>query len=742
MGVAMFGPPQNDRIKGVLERVRFASADGSFAVCELRASGHPLPVTMVGNILSAQPGESVEVEGQWIVDPRWGKQFKIGTLRVVLPVTEDGIIKYLSGGFIKGIGPELAKRIVGQFGADTLDLLDEQPERLQEVGGIGKVRAQRIMSAWAEQRTIRHVMVFLQSHGVSPAYAVRIYRQYGPRAADIVQANPYRLAEDIFGIGFKKADQIATELGIRHDAIERLRAGLLYTLGQAQSAGHMYLPWHELQAKAAALLGVDADLLGAAYESLRMSRDLIIEPTGEEGVAAVYLEKMWRAEIDAARHLRRLAQATAGLNMEVDEELVARAEAVMGVALAPAQREAVAAVWDNKVTVITGGPGTGKTTLVRAVVALGEAAEATIALAAPTGRAAKRLSESTGRDARTLHRLLQFSFQAGGFQVNEESPLEVDLLIVDEASMLDTALLGAVVRALPDEARLLLVGDVDQLPSVGPGNVLSDIIASQAVRVVRLTEIFRQAQESFIVVNAHRINSGEMPIVPPTQKGKLVDFYTIKADDPAAARARIIELVTRRLPDAFGFDPIEDLQILSPMRRGAVGCEALNELLQAQLHPPGTQEIRVHGRVWKLGDKVMQTRNNYEMDVFNGDVGRITALLPAEELVRVRFDDRELEYDLSQLDELQLAYAVTVHKSQGSEYPVVILPMVTQHYVMLQRNLLYTGVTRARRVVLLVGTEKAVGLAVRAVEARQRYTRLVDRLASARPLPVEEVEAC
>lgn len=736
----MFGPPQNDRIKGVLDRVRFASADGSFAVCELKMSGRALPVTMVGNILSAQPGESVEVEGQWIVDPKWGKQFKIGTLRVVLPVTEDGIIKYLSGGFIKGIGPELAKRIVAQFGADTLDLLDEQPERLQEVGGIGKVRAERIMKAWSEQRTIRHVMVFLQSHGVSPAYAVRIFKHYGPRAAEIVQANPYRLAEDIFGIGFKKADQIASEIGIRHDAIERLRAGLLYTLGQARSAGHMYLPWHELQAKAAALLGVDAELLGAAYESLRMSRDLIIEPTDEAGVAAVYLEKMWRAEQEAARHLRRLVGASAGLDMEVTEALVEQAEATMGVELAPAQREAVSAVWDDKVTVITGGPGTGKTTLVRAVVALGEAADATIALAAPTGRAAKRLSESTGRDARTLHRLLQFSFQAGGFQVNEESPLEVDLLIVDEASMLDTALLGAVVRALPDEARLLLVGDVDQLPSVGPGNVLSDIITSGAVRVVRLTEIFRQAQESFIVVNAHRINQGELPVMPPTQKGKLVDFYTIKADDPATARARIIELVTRRLPDAFGFDPFEDLQILSPMHRGAVGCEALNELLQAQLHPPGTQEIRVRGRVWKLGDKVMQTRNNYEMDVFNGDVGRITALMPAEELVRVRFDDRELEYDLSQLDELQLAYAVTVHKSQGSEYPVVILPMVTQHYIMLQRNLLYTGVTRARRVVLLVGTEKAVGLAVRAVDAKQRYTRLVDRLGASRL--GEEVEAC
>ena len=721
--------PQEDnftRYKGILSRVRFASEDGSWAVCELTVDAESFPITIVGNILSTQPGESVEVVGEWQDNERFGRQLRIKRLKSILPVTRDGITKYLSGGFIDGIGPVLAERIVDAFGEATLELLDDDATRLKEVPGIGKVRLERIVTAWHEQRSIRDVMVFLQSHSISPTFALKIFKLYGDRAPEIIQSNPYKLAEDIFGIGFRKADAIARSTGLEHDAIERVRAGVMYALNQAHTAGHMYLPMDALRAKAAELLELDEDVCGGAIEALKYEEKVTVEPVAGQA-SAIWRVKAHRAEVEAARHLRRVLEAQSLLQHAAPTKAQLDAIAhTMGVTLASAQEDAIQTAWRHKVVVITGGPGTGKTTIVRAVVASGEQSGAKILLAAPTGRAAKRMSEATGREAKTLHRLLEFSFQEG-FQMHEDEPLDVDLLIVDEASMIDTYLLHAIARALPDGARLLLVGDIDQLPSVGPGNVLGDIIASNEVNVVRLTQIFRQAEQSNIVRNAHRINAGEMPIIPERRGKELVDFYAINAEDPAQAQAHILHLVTERIPRAFGLDPLEDVQILSPMHKGEVGCQALNTLLQRSLSAGAVELVR-GARRWCVGDKVMQLRNNYEHHVYNGDIGRITDIDHLTKILTVTYDEREIPYEFNDLDELSLAYAITVHKSQGSEYQAVIIPVVTQHFIMLQRNLLYTAITRAKRLVILVGTQKALGISVRNNTAHHRYTRLRERL--------------
>lgn len=718
-----------ETLRGELRRVRFTSADGSFAVCDFVAPTHVMPITMVGNIMSAQPGESIEVVGRWIDDARFGRQLKIVRLHAIPPITREGIERYLKGGFIEGIGPTLARRIVDAFGEATLDILDETPQRLAEVEGIGKLRSERIIEAWTRQRTIRRVMVFLHSHGVSSTYASKIFKLYGDRAVEIILNNPYKLAEDIFGIGFFKADEIARKAGLEADAPERLAAGLMHALKQASHDGHMFLPLDELKGKAAELLQCEPELLGSSIEELRMEQKIIIEPVVELDCPAVYLARAYKAEVDAARHLSRLIHAPMLLRSgPVDDAALSALERDLGIELAAAQRQGVRAAWSDKVMILTGGPGTGKTTIVRAVVALGEQLGKRIALAAPTGRAAKRLSETTGRSAQTLHRLLEFSFQQGGFQYNEERPLDVDMLIVDEASMIDSYLLLGIVRALPDHASLLFVGDVDQLPSVGPGSALEDMIRSNTVKTVRLVEIFRQAAGSSIVLNAHRVNKGQLPQTPERAPGQLVDFYMIQTDEPEQAQERILEMICERIPKAFGYDPIEDVQILSPMHKGQVGCAALNALLQERLNPDAPTLIRGQHR-FKVGDKVMQLRNNYDKEVFNGDIGVVSTIDLEEGYLFVRMDDREVAYELPDLDELGLAYAITVHKSQGSEYPVVILPMMTQHYMMLQRNLLYTALTRAKSLLILVGTAKAVGLAVKRDEAKLRYTQLSRRLA-------------
>jgi exodeoxyribonuclease V alpha subunit len=713
-------------LKGTLSRIRFESDNGEFAVCDLEAAdGRTL--TIVGNILSARPGETVEIGGRWQSDSRYGRQFSIETIRPVPPTTCEGIEKYLSSGFVAGVGPVLAERIVAHFGEDTLDLLDAAPERITEVEGIGKVRGGSIMSAWSEQRQVRSVMVFLQSHGVSPGFAVKIWKYYGDRSIQIVRDNPYKLAEDIHGIGFRTADAIALEAGLERDSLARLRSGLLYCLRQAHSDGHMYLPLDELKHRAVDILDVPEDMLGAPVASLAQDERVIVEPLSAGQPPAVFRAPAYRAEVGVARRLGQLIAAEHWLTFGDLTPKLAQIESDMGVELAGGQKQAAQAIFGHKAVVVTGGPGTGKTTIIRAVVTLAEQLGRKVALAAPTGRAAKRMNEATRRDASTVHRLLEFSPADGGFKYNEERMLDVDLLVVDEASMLDTYLLHAIVRALPESTALLLVGDVDQLPSVGPGNVLGDIIDSQCVEVVRLTEVFRQAEQSTIVTNAHRINRGEMPVAPARSGDELVDFYTITAKTPGEAQEKIIDMVTQRIPDAFGFDPIDQVQILSPMHKGEVGCSALNRKLQERFNP-GAQSLERGSKTWKVGDKVMQIRNNYELDVFNGDIGQISLIDRDQDQVWVNYDGQRVTYDFGDLDELALAYAITVHKSQGSEYPAIVVPVLTQHYVMLQRNLLYTAITRAKELVIVVGSEKAVSIAVDNDRSQRRYTRLSARL--------------
>lgn len=719
-------------IKGQLSRIRFTNEDGSFAVCELTSEKYPFPITMVGNILSTQPGESIEVSGRFIDDPKFGRQLKIDRIKAVLPSSRAGIERYLGGGLIDGIGPTLAERIVEAFGEDTLDILDDDPKRLLEVEGIGKGRHKKIIAAWQEQRSVRDVMIFLQMHHISTTFATKIYKLYGDRAADLIQNNPYKLAEDIYGIGFRKADAIAQSTGIEPDALTRLRAGVLFALREAHSDGHMFLPIDELLAKSCELLELkQSDGIGDAIESLRCEDKIVVEPDEHGGTSRIWRKGAWHAEVNSATHLKRLMQSQRLVDLtKTAPDEISRVESQLGVTLADLQRKAVKACWEHKVVVITGGPGTGKTTIIRSVVELGKKRGATIHLAAPTGRAAKRLSEATDESASTLHRMLEYSFQQG-FQLNESNPLETDMLIIDESSMMDTYLLSAVTAALCDEAHLVLVGDIDQLPSVGPGNVLKDIINSGSVGVVRLTEIFRQAQESNIVRNAHRINTGQLPDIPDHRKSnELVDFYAINADEPLEAQRKIIALVKNRMPKAFGYDPFQDVQILSPMHRGDVGCGTLNTLIQDALNPRGEEIKRGHRR-FRLGDKVMQQKNNYEQDVYNGDMGIITDINHDSKEIEVDFGDTRIaHYPFTDLDELVLAYAITVHKSQGSEYRAVIIPVVTQHYIMLQRNLLYTAITRAKELVILVGTQKALALAVKNNDAQHRYTRLKERLSN------------
>ena len=721
-------PGEPNRLRGTLSKIRFASDDGRFAVCELQVPQRVLPVTMVGDILAAREGTIVEVTGQWRDDPRYGRQFQIATIEVELPATSEGIEKYLASSMIEGIGPTLAKRIVDHFGEATLEILDDAPERIIEVEGIGEKRATRIIESWRRDRTVHRLLVALRSHGISAKMALKIHERFGGEALSLIQRDPYRLVEEIRGIGFFTCDKIARHFGIDDDSPARLRAGLLHALGQAQDDGHVYLPRPLLQEQARELLGTEIGDLDDALDELELREQVIVEPR-TDAPEAIYPVAAHRAEVGAAAHLRRLA-GQAELLPRITDDLhqgLSKIEGDLGFELATAQRKAVISVFARPLSVITGGPGTGKTTIVDAICRMAQKRGQSVALAAPTGRAARRLGEATGLEARTIHRLLEFSFDKGGFQFDEERPLTMDLLIIDEASMIDIYLLYALVRAIPTGAHLVLVGDVDQLPSVGPGQILRDLIAAPLAGVARLTEIFRQAEASSIVVNAHRINAGKIPLAPRRDDGELVDFYTIHADDPDTARRLIIDLATERVPNAFGFDAHRDVQILSPMYRGDVGCQRLNADLQ-QIFCGDQVSLTRGDRVIRQGDRVMQTRNDYEREVFNGDIGRVVDIDTDAQELTVDFDDRPVTYPREGLDQLSLAYAITVHKSQGSEYPVVIVPVTTQHYMMLQRNLLYTAVTRGRDLVILVGTRRAVEIAVTNAGAHQRYTGLARRL--------------
>ncbi len=712
-------------LRGTLFRIRFESDDGHWAVSELETDDK-VRITLVGPLLGTSLGQNVEVVGTYQTHPKFGRQLAISSIHAVVPTTPEAIETYLSSGMIEGIGPVLAKRIVETLGPRTLDVLDDDPFQIMRVPGIGGKRAESIIGAWQEQRAIRSVMIFLQSHGISPTFASKILKRYGAQSIDVVRSNPYRLADDIVGIGFKKADAIARAGGFAPDAPERLRAGLQFTLKEAHSDGHMFLPAPTLFAEAARILGQPQEVMLPELDALREEGRIVIEEVEGAPEPVVYNFAAYEAEVDAAAHMQRLVTGHRRFQVRGVEHQLAAAEAKLGFDLADAQRDAVRTAWLNKVSVITGGPGTGKTTIVRAVCALGELLDQRIGLCAPTGRAAKRMSEATGREASTVHRLLEFSPRENTFQRDVDNPLDVDMLIVDEASMVDTYLLAAIVAAMPDHSALLLVGDVDQLPSVGPGNVLGDVIASGKVAVVRLTEIFRQAKQSSIVMNAHRINHGDLPFVPDPGED-LGDFYIIQTDEPQVARERIIQLVTDRIPNAFGMDPFHEVQVLAPMHKGLVGTQELNTTLQEHF-TAGNRELQRRHTIWRVGDKVMQTRNNYDKEIFNGDLGRIVEINTRTKHVGVRFDHRTVALEYDDLDELRHAYAITVHKSQGSEYRGVVIPVLSQHYIMLQRNLLYTAVTRATELVILVGSFRAISRAVGNDEAHRRYSRLDARI--------------
>lgn len=717
-------------LEGILERVTYVNEENAWSVVRLAVPGKKDLVTVVGNLLGVQPGESLRLRGSWTQDRKYGEQFKADGYVTVKPATLVGIEKYLGSGLVRGIGKVMAKRLVDLFGLETLEVIEQAPERLREVDGIGPVRSARIAKAWVEQKQIKDVMVFLQSHGVSTTFAIKIYKHYKDRSIAVVRENPYRLAIDIFGIGFKTADKIAGQLGISPSSPERAQAGVLHVLGELSNEGHVFYPRKKLIEAAAALLEIDAAIIETAVEALAEAGQVVVTPvlgsdTQDPECVAVYLASLHRAESGAAELGRAILRSPTRPVIIDIEKAITWFEERQKISLAPEQRESVRRAVTSKLLVITGGPGTGKTTLVNAIIQILEKKGRRILLAAPTGRAAKRMSETTGREARTIHRLLEFDPKSMGFLRDRQRPLEADLVIVDEASMIDTVLAYDLFKAIPPSCQLVLVGDVDQLPSVGPGSVLKDVIGSGAVDVVRLQHIFRQAEASLIVVNAHRVNHGEMPRLPAP--GANADFFFIEKQEPEDVLQAVKLVVKTRIPDKFGFDPVTDIQVLTPMHRGLLGAASLNAELQALLNPQGASIV--HGsRLFRAGDKVMQIRNNYDLEVFNGDIGRIEAIDEEDRTVSVVFDGRSVSYERADLDELVLAYACSIHKSQGSEYPCVVLPIHTQHYVMLQRNLLYTGITRARRLVVLVGTKRALAIAVKNDETEARFTQLAARL--------------
>jgi exodeoxyribonuclease V alpha subunit len=714
-------------LEGVLERVVFANEENAWSVVRVQVAGYRDLVTAVGNLLGVQPGENLRLSGGWISDPKYGRQFRVSSYATVTPATVNGIEKYLGSGLIRGIGKVMAARMAAAFGLTTLDVIENHPERLTEVEGIGPKRRKEIVRAWEEQREIKEVMIFLQSHGVSTHYAIKIYKAYGAHATTLVRENPYRLANDIHGIGFKSADKIAAALGIPPDAPQRIEAGTLYLLGQGGDRGHLYLPRQALIEEAEKLLGATAAQVETAVAALAEMEQIVVEPIPESPEPAIYVKALHSAEVGVAGRVRSLLiQPMLPMEIDLDRALdwFEKAETI---ALARQQRQAIRAGLTRKMLVITGGPGTGKTTLVRGIVKILDRKGQKVLLAAPTGRAAKRLAEATGSEATTLHRLLEFNPQTRQFDRNRDHPLSCDLLIVDEASMLDTVLAYHVLKAVPDHGRLILVGDVDQLPSVGPGRVLGDMIRSEAVEVVRLTEIFRQAERSLIVVNAHRVNQGSMPILESVDSDG--DFFFIERKEPEEVLETIAQLVSKRIPGKFGFNPVDQIQVLTPMNRGPLGTDNLNAVLRDLLNPEGVMVTR-GGHSLRVGDKVMQVRNNYDLEVFNGDIGRVIGIDEVEQIVKVVVDNREVVYDFGSIDELTLAYACSIHKSQGSEYPCVVIPLHTTHYVMLQRNLFYTALTRAKRLAILVGEERALRVAVGNKRVRPRFTRLAERLAA------------
>ncbi len=721
-------------LTGQIKRITFANDETGFTIASVKVDGRPESVTVVGALMAPQPGEILDMRGEWSNHPRFGRQFKVLDYKTRVPATVYGIRKYLGSGMIKGLGPVMADRIVDKFGKKTLEIVDSDIQRLAEVEGIGQKRIEMIARAWDAHSEIRDVMLFLQSHGVSSGYAAKIFKQYGNQAITMVKKNPYRLAGDISGIGFLTADRIAAKLGFDRESQLRVAAGILYVLHELSGDGHVCYPYEPLISKCCEVLDVGREPLKQALGKLALDQNIVIEDINEsiddfkENQKAVYLTRLYVSEIGIARRLLALVEAARSVRDMDANRAIDWVQHRLSITLAAKQRRAVLRALEDKVMVITGGPGTGKTTIINAILKIFAELKARIMLAAPTGRAAKRMSEATGLEARTIHRLLEFSLQKGGFQRDKDRPLDCDILVIDEASMIDTLLMYHLLEAVPVSATFILVGDIHQLPSVGPGNVLNDIMASAVVPVVTLDKIFRQAQSSQIVVNAHKINAGEVPTTHATRATDAqTDFYFIEQEDPEKVLDIILELCKKRIPQHFGFDPLDEIQVLTPMHRGSLGAGNLNQQLQAALNP-GEGGVTRGERTYRVNDKVMQIRNNYDKDVFNGDIGRITAIAWESREVTVTIDGREVVYDFGDLDEIVPAYAVSVHKSQGSEYPAVIVPIVTQHYILLQRNLIYTAVTRGKKLVVIVGTRKALAIGVNNNKPRQRYTRLKYRL--------------
>ena len=721
-----------DGVTGQIERITFHSDESGFAVLKVSVRGRKELSTVVGTVPTVAVGEWLSATGRWIVDPRHGPQFQADQIRTSAPDNAEGIERYLASGLIKGIGPAFAARLVKKFGKDVFTVISEKPGRLREVAGIGRSRQRAITESFRAQKVVREIMVFLHSHGVSSSRAYRIFKTYGEDAIERVQADPYCLARDIRGIGFQTADEIAARVGVAPQSDLRARAGVEFTLQELTRDGHCAYPRAELAKRASELLGIPAEATDAAIAHGVASGRLAEHP-GPDGAPLVYLAPIDAAEQELARNLARLSRGRHPLPVVDAQKAAAWVETKVGLALSPTQRAALAKTLTAKVMVITGGPGVGKTTLVNSVVKIFRAKKLTVVLCAPTGRAAKRMAETSGVEAKTIHRLLEFDPGSLAFKRDAGHPVKGDLVVVDEASMLDVTLGHQLVRAVAPGAALLFVGDVDQLPSVGPGSVLRDVIDSGTIPVVRLTEVFRQAAASAIITNAHRINRGVLPVFPgkgDAGKDEPSDFYFVEAREPEEAVARVLQLVTEAIPRRFRMNPREDVQVLCPMQKGELGARHLNIRLQEALNPSGAGVDRF-GWTFRVGDRVMQTVNDYEKNVFNGDIGKIRSIDSAEQELTVAFEGRPVAYAFGELDELTLAYAATVHKSQGSEYPAVVVPIHTQHYVMLQRNLLYTAVTRARKLVVLVGTPEALALATNRISSRRRITTLKERLRAA-----------
>ncbi len=718
-------------IEGLLERITYNSEETGYTIGKLKVKGYNDLVVFTGNLLSVTPGEFLRLKGRWFTHPKYGIQFKVDSYVSLIPATAKGIEKYLSSHLIKGIGPVMAKKIVARFGVKTLDVIEHSVEMLRDVDGIGMKRIKMIERAWLEQKEIKEVMLFLQCHGVSATYATKIFKRYGQESIRIVKENPYRLATDISGIGFVTADKIAKDMGVSDDSQMRVEAGILYVLDQLAGEGHVYYPYELLIQECQKILNTEREIIVRAFGTIAFDEKIIIEDINQDGEIsvnnkAVYLSKFYITEVGITRNVRKLLNREDRLCQLDSEMVIDEVEKRSDITLAPNQKIAIQKSMSEKMLVITGGPGTGKTTIINSIIHIFKKKGKKILLAAPTGRAAKRMFEVTGCEAKTMHRLLGYTPGGRGFQKNERNQLEADLIVIDEASMVDAILMYHFMKAVPRESTLILVGDVAQLPSVGAGNVLKDIIDSGVVSTVNLTEIFRQSRQSEIIINAHSINNGNMPTLI-SDRNRVQDFYFIEIEEPGKIVEKITSLCKERIPDRFKFDPVKDIQVLTPMNKGILGTLHLNTQLQEALNP-SSKELRIGGKVFKESDKVMQIVNNYEKDVYNGDIGIIDTIDSEEHEVTVDFEGKTVMYDYRDLDEIVLAYAVSVHKAQGSEYPVVVMPIHTQHYLLLQRNLLYTGITRGKKLVVLLGTKKALSAAINNNSPQRRYTYLKRRL--------------